>query len=285
MKCPICGSELQQLPKNPKVFYCKKCKKYFKNDLWRSEENSSSESVESSEFIQGQQKQPASKKTNNTKNLIILLCAVGGGILFGIIVFFLGLMITPEVDDSISITTNQSSQNEETVPPETTAEPDSIVSQSDTQSDAQAMTETESIIENDDTDDILTVGDSATQDDITITLLSVHESYGNDYITPDSGKLFLSLEFEIENNSNSDLSISSYWNFEAYCDDYLCEQDLSGLFIDEIQTLGQLDGEIASGKKLKGAITYQVPIDYKTFEINFVPDFWSSQDVKFIINK
>ena len=93
------------------------------------------------------------------------------------------------------------------------------------------------------------------------------------------------MEFDIANNSSDDITISSIANFEAYCDDLALNQDLMGLLAPEADGKNQLDGSIAAGKKMNGIIAYQVPADYKSFEINVAPDFWSSQDVKFIINK
>ena len=274
MKCPKCGNELRQLPKNPKVFYCKNCKKYFENEQWKVEVEDTPDIPVTDE---NNFDNPMPKKTNNTKNWIILLCAVGGGVLFGIIVFFIGLVISPDVENSTNVAVHSTQGTKETIPAETSLEKNTQKVQSET------MLETESIIS--EKNDILTVGDSATQDDVTVTLLSVEESYGNDYITPEPGNLFLALEFEIENNSSSDLTISSYWDFEAYCDDYYCDQDISGLFVDEISSKGQLDGDVAAGKKLKGAITYQIPQNYQKFEISVSTGGWFSDDLTFTIYK
>lgn len=73
-------------------------------------------------------------------------------------------------------------------------------------------------------------------------------------------------------------------NFEAYCDDYSINQDILGLQAPEAEGINQLDGSVAAGKKMNGIIAYQVPKDYKTFEISVTPDFWSSNDIKFVIN-
>ena len=134
-------------------------------------------------------------------------------------------------------------------------------------------------------DTALGVGDTATLNNVQITLTSVKESAGDEYAQPDSGNVFLLLEFDIANNSSDDITISSMANFEAYCDDLALNQDLMGLLAPEVDGKNQLDGSVAAGKKMNGIIAYQVPADYKSFEINVAPDFWSSQDVKFIINK
>lgn len=129
------------------------------------------------------------------------------------------------------------------------------------------------------------IGETAEQKNIQVTLLSVTESQGSEFIMPDEGNVFLLLEFEIANNSDKDITISSIANFEAYCDDYSLNQDILGLQAPEAEGKNQLDGSVAAGKKMNGIIAYQVPSDHKTFEINVSPDFWSSSDIKFIINK
>ena len=55
--------------------------------------------------------------------------------------------------------------------------------------------------------------------------------------------------------------------------------------VPEAEGKSQLDGNIASGKKMNGIVAYQVPSDYKTMEINVTPDFWSGKDIKFIYSK
>ena len=129
---------------------------------------------------------------------------------------------------------------------------------------------------------VFAVGDSVESKDITITLVSATES---DIIKPDDGKEFLILNFDIQNNSKSDISISSVTCFEAYCDDYSLNQDIIGLQAPEAKDQSQLDGSVAAGKKMNGVIVYQVPTDFKKFEIKVSPGFWSLKDIEFAINK
>lgn len=129
------------------------------------------------------------------------------------------------------------------------------------------------------------VGETVSLKDVNVTLVSSVESAGSEYVKPDDGKEFLILEFNIENNSSKDINISSAANFEAYCDDYSLNQDILGQQAPEAEGKTQLDGSVASGKKMNGIIVYQVPTDFKSFEINVAPDFWSTKDIKYVINK
>ena len=72
-----------------------------------------------------------------------------------------------------------------------------------------------------------TVGETAEDHDIKVTLLSVEQSTGSQYLTPADGNVYVVLEFEIENNSNTDISVSSIASFEAYCDDYSVNMNLT----------------------------------------------------------
>lgn len=129
------------------------------------------------------------------------------------------------------------------------------------------------------------MGETAEQGDVQFTLVNVYESSGSELITPDDGNIFLVCEFDISNNSEEDIGISSVMNFEANCDDYSLTLDIMGLQVPEAEGKSQLDGNIASGKKMNGIVAYQVPSDYKTMEINVTPDFWSGKDIKFIYSK
>lgn len=129
------------------------------------------------------------------------------------------------------------------------------------------------------------VGETVSLKDVKVTLIGATESAGSEYVKPDDGKEFLILEFNIENNSSKDINISSVANFEAYCDDYSLNQDILGQQAPEAEGKTQLDGQVASGKKMNGIIVYQVPTDFKSFEINVAPDFWSTKDIKYVINK
>lgn len=82
------------------------------------------------------------------------------------------------------------------------------------------------------------------------------ESAESEWNSPSGGNVFVLIEFEIENNSSEKLAISSALSFEAYADDYALNYALNAM-MDNEQT--QLDGNIASGKKMRGWIGYEVP--------------------------
>lgn len=127
-----------------------------------------------------------------------------------------------------------------------------------------------------------TVGDSVELDGITVTLVDVSESTGANFMTPTDGNVFVICEFEIENGSDEDIAVSSIVSFEAYIDDYSTNINLSAIASAE---KGQLDGSVAAGKKMAGAIGYEAAKDWKELEVRFTPSFWSGKEIVFTYTK
>ena len=71
------------------------------------------------------------------------------------------------------------------------------------------------------------IGETAELDKVQTTLIDVTESTGSEYNQPNEGNVFVLCEFEICNNSDTEIAVSSMLSFEAYCDDYTC----SGSFL------------------------------------------------------
>lgn len=131
---------------------------------------------------------------------------------------------------------------------------------------------------------VFTVGETASLNDIEVTLVSAEESNGSQFLGPDEGNIYVNLTFEIVNNSDKDISVSSVLNFEAYCDDYSVNQSITGAASDN-GGKNTLDGSVAAGKKMIGVIAYEVPADYQNLEVSFTPDFWTSKDIEFVVTK
>ncbi len=151
-----------------------------------------------------------------------------------------------------------------------------------TQQDGKKGEEPKTDVNTEEVKDIFEVGETAELNDVQVTLLSYKESKGSEYNKPSDGNVFLMAEFEIVNNSDSELNVSSMLSFEAYADDYALNYSISALMDNEDR---QLDGTIAAGKKMKGYIGYEVPKDWSTVEIHFTDDVWSNNKFKFEIKK
>lgn len=126
-------------------------------------------------------------------------------------------------------------------------------------------------------------GEVAEMNDVQVTLMGYEESTGSEFNTPAEGNVFVLANFEIANNSDSELSISSALSFEAYADDYALNYSFGALMEKTDST--QLDGTIAPGKKMNGWIGYEVPADWSNIEIHFTDNVWSSNKFVFEITK
>lgn len=131
--------------------------------------------------------------------------------------------------------------------------------------------------------DVFTKGEIAEMNGVQVTLKDYEESNGTEFLTPDDGNVFVIVTFEIANNSDSEISVSSIASFEAYVDDYSVSTSISAESVKE--GVGILDGTVAAGKKMSGIIGYEVPKDWKNMEISFTDNVWSDSAFKFEINK
>ena len=118
------------------------------------------------------------------------------------------------------------------------------------------------------------VGDTAELKSVKVTLVSVTESEGSMFTKPADGNVLVGCEFEISNESDKVIDVSSVISFEAYCDSYSVNQSITGLTEFTQSGKNQLDGSVAAGKKMNGVIAYEVPADWQELEISYSPSFW-----------
>lgn len=130
--------------------------------------------------------------------------------------------------------------------------------------------------------EVFAVGDIVELNGVNVTLLSVNESTGTQYMTPEDGKVFVTFEFDIDNQTDSDIAVSSMLSFEAYFDDYSTSLSLSAMVSND---KSQLDGTVAAGKKMTGVVGYEAPADWEIAEIRFTPNFWNGNDIIFEYSK
>lgn len=123
------------------------------------------------------------------------------------------------------------------------------------------------------------VGEQVDLNGVYVTLSDVSENAGSSFNKPSGENTFLVCSFDIENNSEKDITVSSLMSFEAYVDDYSTSLSITAT-ISTDKT--QLDGTVAAGKKMSGVIGYEIPKDWKELEIYFTPDFWSGKEITFI---
>lgn len=121
--------------------------------------------------------------------------------------------------------------------------------------------------------DAFEVGSIIETDKLRISYLSC-EDYISDnmFITPKEGYKFISLMLEVENISDSDQSISCY-DFECYADGTVCDATYAR---DD-----SLSAELSAGRKAKGSVSFEVPVDATTIEVECETNYWTQKKIIF----
>lgn len=117
------------------------------------------------------------------------------------------------------------------------------------------------------------VGSEVESSRLKIVYLSCEEYVSdNMFITPADGYNYISLEFEFENVGSSDEHISAY-SFDCYADGMVCD----AVYIRD----DTLSATISSGRKTKGTVTFEVPLDAQVVEVEYLSNYWTSNRVVF----
>jgi len=86
----------------------------------------------------------------------------------------------------------------------------------------------------------------------------------NNLNSPKDGHEFIEVVLLIENKSDRDFNVSSILMFEAYCDGLSTNESLKAQVASKRSTM---NGGLAAGKKLRGALAYELPKDWGELEI------------------
>lgn len=130
--------------------------------------------------------------------------------------------------------------------------------------------------ETEEVSNVFNVGDIVETDSLKITYLSaeVYEEE-NEFIQPKDGCEYWKFEFEFENISDSDQSISSMMDWACYADNAKVDQAWIG---DD----NGLDATLSSGRTTKGAIFFEVPVESESVELEYDINFWQSDKIIFV---
>jgi hypothetical protein len=126
-------------------------------------------------------------------------------------------------------------------------------------------------------------GEESEYKGITTKVVGYEESEGSEYNKPAEGCVFLLVEFDIQNQSDKEVNISSMISFDGYVDSSSVNVSIAALM--EKGDKQQLDGTVASGKVINGVIGYEVPSDWSELEVHFKPDVLSKDNMVFLITK
>lgn len=117
------------------------------------------------------------------------------------------------------------------------------------------------------------VGDVVESSRLKITYISCEEYKSkNSFIQPKDGYHFITCTFEFENVGSSDEAITVF-AFDCFADGESCEGDYSR---DDV-----ISATLSAGRKAKGTVTFEVPIDATVVEVEYLSNIWTSNRVVF----
>ncbi len=127
------------------------------------------------------------------------------------------------------------------------------------------------------TEGALHVGEKAESKSLNIEYLSCFaDESDNMFIQPKDGYHFVTCEFEFENVSSSDQTVSVY-TFDCYADGIDC----TGAYFRE----DNISATMSAGRKAKGTVTFEVPDDAQVVEVEYLSNFWTSNRVVFTVEE
>lgn len=123
------------------------------------------------------------------------------------------------------------------------------------------------------TEGALSVGESFEDKNVRITYEECfRDDSNNQFIQPKEGYHFMTCKFEFENISDSDQTVSEI-SFDCFADGIDCD---AAYFRDDA-----INATLSAGRKAVGTVTFEVPDDAQTVEVEYVNDFWTSGRVVF----
>lgn len=186
-----------------------------------------------------------------------LICSIVG------VVFFLFAFLV--ADSILSTVDEESPKKVETV------------EQSEVETDSESANADDSSEEVTEVDNSFSVGEVVETSDFRISFLSAEEYVSdNQFIQPKEGYAYYKMEFEFENISDSDKSVSSMIGWNCYADSYKADQTWIG---DD----NGLDASLSAGKKTKGAVFFEIPKDAQSVELEYETNFWTEDKLIFVV--
>ena len=164
------------------------------------------------------------------------------------------------VTDTESNTANDNAENNDTAQ-SNTADDNSENNTTDTEEPAEEVKE------------VYRVGDILKDGNVKIVYVSSGEYVEeNEFLQPKEGNKYIFVEFAFINEGTSDTSVSWY-SFDAYADGYAAEMNYSAST--------ELSATLSAGRSTIGKITFEVPKDAEDIEIEYTPNVFLNDKIKF----
>ena len=117
------------------------------------------------------------------------------------------------------------------------------------------------------------VGDVIEEGGLKISYLACAEyQSGNQLLQPKDGYHYVSCEFEFENTGSTDETVSAF-SFDCYADGAACEQS----YVRD----DTLSATLSPGRKVRGSVTFEVPLEAEMVEVEYLASFWTSSRLVF----
>lgn len=129
---------------------------------------------------------------------------------------------------------------------------------------------------------IFGLNETAVFDTLKITATEIKESKGKSFFEAEEGKVFVGINFTVENISDEEQTVSSLLLFDGYVDDISCDYSFSAGVAFDSKTV---DGTIAPGKKAVGYYTIEAPENWAKIELDVKADWLSSTKARFEFKK
>ena len=118
----------------------------------------------------------------------------------------------------------------------------------------------------------------------TVTILKQYiEKTGSDAVQPAEGNVYLLLEFRIDNTTDGDMPVSTLLSFTGEVDGQQVKPSTQA--VRDRDTHSTLDGTIPAGGGMVGVVGFEVPRDWKLFQVHFYPDAMKSDFISFAVQK
>lgn len=121
------------------------------------------------------------------------------------------------------------------------------------------------------------VGDIVETDYMRITFVSADQYIEeNEFMQPKEGYEYWRFEFNFENISDTDQTVSSMMDWECYADNQNADQTW---LVDD----NGLDATLSPGRTTQGAVYFEVPEDAESIEIEYSVNLWTDERVVFVV--
>jgi uncharacterized protein YxeA len=194
-----------------------------------------------------------------------------GGALKWVIIAVVAILIIGAMSGGNDTNTETANSN---VNSETQTVNKSEASQAQTNNNTAAESQTET---KEETKDKYYAGDTWQNKYIKVTYNKCYEFTDyTKYNAPSDGNKIICAEFEFENIGSSDETVM-YTDFHGYADGYEVNQSYApdGTGLD-------FSVKMSSGRKGTGIVAFEVPENAEEIEIEFSPNFWTSENIIFV---